>query len=253
MSEESDPDVAVSRDMTPTQTFRDRLRHAREKGRASSVPLQSISLAPSLAGSDPGTVPVQLFASLTEDAPHEQPKGESQGLRQQPRFGIPENESHHTFVTTAEAEQHQQPAFVSPHDLQLFDASESITVNPSDVFNRPETELHLPSQSNVPAAEPMTTGEEQAQHHTADEDDLSLSISDNDFAQEHRINLGDSEYAIPLPMDSRIRDEYDSLIENNRSAIAVFLKKTDPRSMEEDDNADSGQDTEVSLPLCVRA
>ncbi|KAI5305635.1 hypothetical protein KEM56_003795, partial [Ascosphaera pollenicola] len=240
MAEENDFEASTPRDVTPTQTLRDRLRLLREKGRAETTPLQSLSLAPSIAGSDANDA-AELLASNAQDASH--------GIgsdAQQPEFGDPDgSHHHHPIVSAAEAEQQQQqqeqPVFVSPQDLQLYHAPEPTTVDPSEVFNRPEPEIHLPSQMNDTADMPVVSREQHNEDAVSDSEDAKV--------QADRINLGEYEFAVPLPMDSRIRDEYDSLIEKNRSPIAVFMKKTDPTLLEEDNNNntnDDGGDTEKS-------
>ena len=52
------------------------------------------------------------------------------------------------------------------------------------------------------------------------------------------VHLGQSEFAIPLPMDSRVKDDYERVLANGAQTIREFIQISDPSS--------NGSESEVS-------
>ncbi|KAI5285733.1 hypothetical protein KEM54_000333 [Ascosphaera aggregata] len=208
MTEGKGPEKSVSKEDAPTPSLRDRLRLLREKERASSKPLQSLSLTSS-AADDMGS-PLGLLAPTAEvlaSSSTTLPTGELNAEAAEREFEIPDA-IQAPVASTREDDEQAQPSFVSPRDLQLYREPPPSTVNPTDVLREP-----------VPVAY-------VALDHEPDsllERGLAAEHAESVLPNSEKINLGDAEFAVPLPMDSRIRDEYDALIAKNRSSMRRFL------------------------------
>ncbi|PGH27159.1 hypothetical protein AJ80_01116 [Polytolypa hystricis UAMH7299] len=177
----------------PGKTFRERRAWIKEQERANIKPLQSMSssVTPSSAGDiepSPAVAVPETIDPLSVRVDRVPP-------------------THAGHLEHAHAHAHESPVpFIAPQAIHLDQ-----TAVADALLSQPE---HIDA----------TVLPELPRESITQETDLGLGIEDQPLeTQLEGVFLGPSEFAIPLSMDTRVKDDYDSTLEREKKDIAKFL------------------------------
>lgn len=119
-----------------------------------------------------------------------------------------------------------------------IDHSVPVSIPDSSAFLRVKADKEPathPSQSEIPPTVPQPLVPrpqlENTEHPAVQTIQPSaLTISHVEEPPPGSVQLGPSEFAVPLPMDSRVKDDYDQVLTEEAQSIQEFLNSFDPNS-----------------------
>lgn len=191
-------------------SFRERMRYLRAQERANIKPLHSVSASgtPSSAGDIDPSAPPEIPETVSPLAVRHDKE-------------LPHHENSNPTEETP-------VPFVAPQALH-YETPQPI----EDTTVLPESDLGLANRSDVVDNPPGTE--------TQPEVDQSTLVSDESPHERRRgVLLGPYEFAVPLSMDSRVKDDYDKTLARESRAIAKYVEESS--SVEDSDALD------VNLP-----
>lgn len=113
----------------------------------------------------------------------------------------------------------------SSGDIQPSGAPSALEAAPLSVRTEKEPAHHASHPEMAPF--PVEHSEPQAQLEEPEQQTIQPSALSFNSAQEispGSVHLGPSEFAIPLPMDSRVKDDYERILDNKAQVIRDFVQ-----------------------------
>ncbi|KAL1956833.1 hypothetical protein VTO42DRAFT_6783 [Malbranchea cinnamomea] len=202
----SHPSSALEAARNIQGSLRDRLNYIRSQERAAVQPLQNLSgsATPSSAGDIEPTI-----------AP-------SQSETVSPLSVRVDKESHAHQQTRPEPAQGSPVAFVAPQELH-YNAEHAVVA--PDFSKEGEPDPTGPSGLELPVAS------QEEQEDTAGQ--ATEVIETAVFPEHGGVGLGPLEFAVPLPMDSRVKDDYDRTLNNEINVINRYLEMSEQETSTE--------------------
>ena len=200
-------------------TPREKMRNAYAQLRAKSSSAFSQNIEPSATPSSAGDIEPSAPLSIPETAPLSvRSNTPPQARAPAPRRKLSERDTEITDKISADIDNKEKSDVEAPGEKEhVTHPTQPITAEP---FVRPAQVEH-PQQPAVQTIQPS-----------------ALTFSHVQETLPASVHLGQSEFAIPLPMDSRVKDDYERVLANGAQITKEFIQISDPSS--------NGAESEVS-------
>lgn len=199
-------------------TAREKMRNAYAQLRAKSSSAFSPNIEPSATPSSAGDIEPSAPLSIPETAPLSvRSETPPQARASAPRRKLSGQGQEIINKISDDITNKEKIDVEAPGKEHVTHPTQSVTAEPFV----PPTQVEHPQQPAVQTIQPS-----------------ALTFSHVQEASPGSVHLGQSEFAIPLPMDSRVKDDYERVLANGAQTTREFIQISDPSS--------NGAESEVS-------